>query len=191
MPQAIGPGDVIGVLDRAGVRFVLVGAYGLAGWTDEPRATLVVDVLAAARQHKKAVAALLAAYPHLAAEAHEVVTRLRDPDTGRVFIDVMKPNQPLFKAALTHTHVAHAGRRSYLVPSLEMALAMKFAPMVSLNRADEKKYQDAADFIRIVKHNPGVDTDKLAEFGELVYAGGGQEIIEMLRRVRAGERLDL
>ena len=35
----------------------------------------------------------------------------------------------------------------YLIPSLEMALAMKFVPMVSPNRQDlEGKYQDAHDF---------------------------------------------
>jgi hypothetical protein len=191
MPTAIGPEDVIGVLSWARVRFALVGAYGLAGWTEEPRATLDVDVLVAARQHKKAVTALLTRYPDLMAEAHDVVTRLRDPETGRVVIDVMRPNQPLFQAALKHTHRVQAAGRSYLIPDLEMALAMKFAAMVSPNRADEKKYQDAADFIRMVKRNPVIDLPKLSELGELVYAGGGNEIVEMVRRVRAGERLDL
>ncbi len=191
MPRAIGPQDVIDILSRLGVRYVLVGAYGLAGWTGEPRATLDVDVLVATRQHKKVVTALLAAYPHLTAEVHDVVTRLRDPETGHVAIDVMRPNQPLFQAALKHTHTVQAARKSYLIPSLEMALAMKFAPMISLNRADEKKYQHAADFIRIVKNNPDINLAKLAELGELVYPGGGQEIVEMVRRLRAGERLNL
>jgi hypothetical protein len=74
--QAIPPSDVIAVLQSAGVSFVLVGAYGLGGWIKKPRATEDVDVIVAANYHKKAVKALLAAFPHLEAEDHEVVTRL-------------------------------------------------------------------------------------------------------------------
>ena len=53
--KAIPPLDVIRVLNHANIRFVLVGAYGLAGWRQEPRATEDVDVVVAARQVKKAV----------------------------------------------------------------------------------------------------------------------------------------
>jgi hypothetical protein len=77
------------------------------------------------------------------------------------------------------------------IPSLEMALAMKFAPMVSLTRADYKKYMDAADFIRIVNVNPDIDLAKLEELGDLVYPGGGKELLEKVRQVRAGEKLAL
>ena len=72
-----------------------------------------------------------------------------------------------------------------------MALAMKFAPMVSLSRADEDKHQDAHDFILLVKNNPDIDLDKLQTIAEGIYGGAGQEIAEMVRRVRAGEKLVL
>ena len=42
-----------------------------------------------------------------------------------------------------------------------MALVCKFAPMISLMRADERKLQDAVDFMEIVKRNPEIDLDKL------------------------------
>jgi hypothetical protein len=41
----------------------------------------------------------------------------------------------------------------------------------------------------IVDANPKIDLDKLASLGELVYGGGGKEIVEMVRRVRAKEKL--
>ena len=170
---------------------MLLGAYAIGGWTREPRATKDVDVLVAARGHQKAVAALLAAFPHLQVEDHEVVTRLRDPETGNVVIDVMKPNQPLYRDALKHTHPVEAGGQAYSIPSLEMALAMKFSAMISLTRADDKKHSDAADFIRMVKANPDIDLEKLHAFGQLVYNGGGAEVVEKVRQVRAGEKLRL
>src|SRR5204863_529959 len=81
------------------------------------------------------IAALTAAFPNLDVDDKPVVVRLRDRETGAVASVVMKPNQPVIPAALKHTHAVQSGRLSYKVPSLEMAVALKFAPMVSLSRA--------------------------------------------------------
>lgn len=191
VPNLITPMEVIRVLNAARVRFLLLGAHGLSGWTHEPRATKDVDVLVAARGHRKAVQALLAAFPDLQAEDHEVVTRLREPETGTVVIDVMKPNQPLYRDALKHTHPVESGGQKYLVPSLEMALAMKFSAMISLTRSEDKKHFDAGDFIRMVKTNPDIDLVKLQALGQLIYNGGGEEIVENVRKARAGEKMTL
>ncbi len=191
VPNLITPLQVIRVLNAAKVRFMLLGAHGLGGWTGEPRATKDVDVLVASRSHKKGVRVLLAAFPHLQEEDHQVVTRLRDPETGDVVLDVMKPNQPLYQDALKHTHSVESSGQRYLVPSLEMALAMKFSAMISLTRSDDKKHFDAGDFIRMVKVNPDVDLVKLHALGQLVYDGGGDELVEKVRQVRAGEKLVL
>jgi hypothetical protein len=187
----IPPLEVIRQLNVAGVRFMLVGAHGIGGWVKKPRATQDVDVIVAARGHKKAIRVLLAAYPDLEAEEHEVVTRLRYRETQKVLIDVMKPAQPLFREALQHPHIVESEGQRYAIPSLEMALAMKFAPMISLNRAEEDRLIDAHDFIAMVKANPNIDLEMLTRFGELVYHGGGQKIVEKVRDVQAGKKLIL
>jgi hypothetical protein len=43
----------------------------------------------------------------------------------------------------------------------------------------------------MVQSNPEIDLKKLATLGDLVYPEGGQEIIEKVRQVRAGEKLKL
>jgi hypothetical protein len=189
--SAIAPLEVIAVLNGARISFVLVGAYGLAGWTKKPRATEDVDLVVAARHHKKAVKALLAAFPDLEADDHEVVTRLRRKETREVTVDLMKPNQPLYRDAFKHTISISTGGQEYRIPSLELALVMKFGAMISLTRADAKKHMDAHDFIQMVHVNPAIDPNKLALLGDLVYSGGGQEIVEKVRQVRAGEKLNL
>ena len=68
---------------------------------------------------------------------------------------------------------------------------LKFAPMISLTRADEDKHQDAHDFIRMVKNNEAIDLETVEKLGELVYNGGGKEVVEMVRKIRAGEKLKL
>src|SRR5688572_8275342 len=80
MDKIISPQEVVRVLNRGKVSFVLVGAYGLAGWM-RPRATEDVVVVVALRQVKKAVTLLVDAFPHLEPEDLEVVVRLRDSTT--------------------------------------------------------------------------------------------------------------
>jgi hypothetical protein len=187
----ITPEEVIDVLNAAGVRFLLAGAHATGGWTNEPRTTQDVDVLVAARHVRAAVRALRATFPRLQVQDTPVVVRFADPQTGSVVIDVMKPNQPLHRVAMRYAHRIETAERIYAIPSLEYALAMKFAATVSPWRRPLKKMQDGVDFGNIVLANPAIDLAKLTKLGERVYAGGGQEIVEMVRRVRAGERLDL
>lgn len=184
MPRAILPLDVIRVLNAAHVNFMLVGAHGIGGWMDKPRATQDVDVVVAMRHHKKAIRALLQVFGHLEAEDHDVVTRLRDRETQKVVIDVMKQNQQLYRVALKHTHTVTSAGETYKIPSLEMALTMKFASMISLHRRDEDKFQDAHDFIYMVKANERIDLAQLERLGDLVYPGGGREVAEKVRQVR-------
>jgi hypothetical protein len=187
----ITPSAVIPVLNAAGVRFMLVGAHGIGGWMNAPRTTEDVDIVVGVRGDKKAVRVLLAAFPTLEADEHDIVTRLRHRDTKKVMIDVIKPHEPLFRAAFKHTHAVKAYGESFSIPSLEFALAMKFASMIGPNRIYEKKLLDAHDFILMVKSNPEIAMDILAELGQLVYNGGAAEIVEKVRQVRAGERMKI
>lgn len=186
----VSPLDVIPLLNHAGISFVLVGAHGLGGWLKEPRGTKDVDLVVATKHLKKATRVLQQAFPYLQVEEHEVVIRFREPNSQEVVIDVMKPNA-LYRETFKHTHAVSAGGQSYRIPSLAMALTMKYASMLSPNRQEEDKHQDAHDFIRMVRSNANIDADTLSELGELVYGGGGKGILEMLRKVRAGERLVL
>jgi hypothetical protein len=187
----IPPLQVITALNEAGVKFVLMGAHAIGGWTQAPRATQDVDVLVGVRGAKKAVRALLEAFPELEADDHGVVTRLCHRDTKAILIDVMKSVEPLFRAALKNTQTVESGGQTYCIPTLEMALALKFAPMISPNRPEGKKHIDAHDFITMIDVNPQIDLAKLGELGDLVYPGGGKELVEKVGQVRRGERLQL
>jgi hypothetical protein len=190
-PRLIQPHEVIAVLNSARIKFVLVGSHGFAGWTNDPRATQDIDVLIAQRRCNQAISSLRDVFPGLKVEESDEATKMRDPQLGRVVIDVLKANQPLYRNALKHTTTVAADGYTYSIPSLEMALAMKFAAMISLTRADEDKFQDASDFIKIVKANPTIDVKRLQALGEEVYSGGGAELVEKVRAVRAGEKLKL
>ena len=210
----LSPVDVIAVLNREKISFVLAGAYGLAGWMTQARATEDVDLIVALKHVKKATRILTEAFPYLESDDQEVVVRLRDKETSNVLIDLMKPTQLHLRAIFKNTIRVEMDHQEYRVPSLEMALVLKFAPMISLARIDRpkfigahdlrawtlfllreiaridrKKFIDAHDFMDIVQRNPEIDQALLTELGDLVYNGGGKEIVEMVRKVRAGEKL--
>jgi hypothetical protein len=192
MPETILPPEVVKVLQTAKIPFVLAGAHGVFGWmgVNQARPTKDVDVIVAARHHRKAVKALLDAFPDLEPIELEVVTRLKKRGSDDILIDVMKPTE-LYRAAFKYTHTVSRGKLKFRVPSLEMALAMKFGPMVSLNRDEAKKHLDIHDFITMVRANSRIDEVALVKLGNMVYPHGGSELLELVRKVRAGENLIL
>jgi hypothetical protein len=82
------------------------------------------------------------------------------------------------------------GEIDILVPEQEAMLALKFAAMVMPTRRLEDRYIDARDFLLIAKSIATPDLTKLAELGELVYAGGGRELLKLVDDARAGRRLE-
>jgi len=56
-------------------------------------------------------------------------------------------------------------------------------------RADEDKFRDAHDFIRMVKNNEGIDKDEVRALASLIYDDGGKDLLEMVRKIQAGEKL--
>ncbi len=144
------PEKVIATLHQAGVCCVLMGTHGLGGYRSEPRATQDVDVLVKKKDIRKAVRALRAAYPKLLVQDTPVVTRFIDPATDKPVIDVMKPTQQVYQVVFRYTIPVG---KTHRIPDLEMALASKFAAMVSPNRTAAKKMMDASDFIDVFNHN--------------------------------------
>jgi hypothetical protein len=178
------PEAVIKLLTKAGVKFVLMGTYGIEGYRTEPRATQDVDVMVRSADHAKAVKAVRQRFPKLRLEDYGVVTRFVDPATNLVVLDLMKPDQPPYEKIFRNTVTADEG---YLIPNLEMALVSKYAAMVSPNRAYEKKLIDGGDFVDMVKKNrKDINRAKLRRLAETIYKGGGKEILQMIEDIAAG-----
>jgi hypothetical protein len=178
------PQKVIRLLNEAGVKFVVMGTHGITGYRGEPRATQDVDVLISRKDHRKAIAAIREGYPKLSVQDTIAVTRFIDPTTGKSVIDLMKPYEPLYQQ--TFKNCVAVGQ-AYVIPSLEMALASKYAAMISPNRPAGRKHSDAWDFIEMVQNShQDLDVNKLKKLAELVYKGGGAEILRYVDDAKAG-----
>jgi hypothetical protein len=183
------PEAVIEILNRAKVKFVLMGAHGISGWCAEPRATQDVDVLIQKRSHGPAVKAIRKALPDLIVVDLPVVTRFLDPLDQQVVIDLMKPVEDLYAEAFKS---AVSVGKSHRIPSLEVALACKYAAMVSENREARKKALDEADFIGMaIRNYDRIKTSVLFSLGEMVKNGGGSEVQILVEDAKAGRRLKM
>jgi hypothetical protein len=184
----IGPTDVARVLNAAKLKYVIVGAHAANGYAGRPRATVDVDVVV--QFPKKAARAIAAAFRDLTMTDTPVVIRFTRPD-GEEAIDLMKPiGSPLWNRLLKIAVAVEVERTSVRIPPLEGVLAAKFAAMASPHRRHLDKQQDAVDFGRIVSVNEQIALALLEELGELVYAGGGKEVLKLVADARAGRRLE-
>lgn len=180
----ITPEQVIKVLNRAGVKFVLMGGYSISGWRSEPQATHDVDILLAKKYHRKAVRVIQESFTDLIVEVFSGVTRFNDPKTGKGVIDLMKPVEKVYRSVFRNTMLVG---KTYAIPNLEMALVAKYAVMKSPHRPMAKKYLDAGNFIDVVENNyQVVDFKKLRRLGELTHRGGGTEIVQYVEDAKAG-----
>jgi hypothetical protein len=161
-----------------------MGAHGIAAWLGEPRATRDVDVLVQKSHHCKAVKAIKDGFPGLLMEDYPAGTRFSDPADQQVVIDLMKPVEELHQAVFKN---AVAAGKTHRFPTLEMALACKFAAMTSPNRTERKRHLDAADLIGMVEHHfEDVDRNVLFSLGEMVRSGGGPQILKLIDDMHAG-----
>lgn len=176
------PQQVIKVLKQASVKFVLMGAHGIAGWLDEPRATQDVDVLIQTR-YKQAVQAIAKAFPGLMVQDLPAITRFLDPIDKLPVIDLMRPQAALHKLVWKNVHQVG---KSHRIPDLEMALVLKYAAMQSPDRAMKKRLQDKADFIGMVTRNHEIiDVPKLRKLAKGIKAGSSEEILRLVDEARA------
>lgn len=184
----IGPADVADVLNKAKLKYVLVGAHAANGYLGRPRTTVDVDVIV--QFPKKASKAIAGAFGELTMLDTPVVIRFTRPD-GEEAIDVIKPiGSPLWTRLLKIAITIRVESTLVRIPPVEGVLAAKFAAMSSPHRRHLDKQQDALDFARIITVNEQINLSPLEELGELVFSGGGSLILKLLNDARAGRRLE-
>ena len=192
----IKPQDVIDVLVAAGIKkWVLMGLHGYVGYLPQPRATQDVDVLIRQSDRKRAVKAVHEAWPMLVIQELEPVVRFKDPadcfndGSPKPVIDLMLPWDRLNEAILKEKGYSILDEKTqHFIPTVEAALASKYAALISDYRDREKKEYDAGDFRRIARANyDRVRREPLRRLGDLVWEGGGAELEEFFEIAQRDE----
>jgi hypothetical protein len=198
LPAKIDLYRILRTLTDKKIPFVLTGAHALGGWTGEPRATKDIDILVKpGRNQARAVNAIRDLYPHLEIREALRIVRFHLPGEKWAVIDVTIPFRRDIEETLAHpVWVEERGLR-YRIPSLECALANKYGAMLTLERRLEKRHQDIADFMKMVRlsmeegHEP-IDLPRLHGLGQMVWSeGGGNEVLGLVEKVKHGEDIHL
>jgi hypothetical protein len=181
--------QVVVAITQGGVKnWVLMGLYGYSGYLAQPRATQDVDIMVDHEESEAAVQALLSRWPELEVQDQSpVVIRFLDPgethagQAPQVVIDVMLPNDACQREILL-TQVVVDPETGHRKPSLEAALASKYSAIVSPFRSWNRKQQDVVDFRSIVSpDHEGIDRKTAFQLGELIFEGGGDELLEFIQ----------
>jgi len=191
--------EVLRILIRKRIPFVLTGAHGIGGWTGRPRSTKDVDILVKAENQTRAVNAIKKLYPELETRVFSGITAFFLPGEKESVIDVIYPHRADHVQTLknpTWTRNEKEGLR-YRVPSLEEALTNKYGAMLTPTRRADKRMLDTVDFSQVVIHSldegrKPIDLDRLRVLGEMVWPGGcGKEILRLVEQVKAGKAINL
>lgn len=194
--DAVSPRDVVLQLTRVGAKHVLIGGHMLSFYTGNPRATIDVDVIVSAAHVTKAVDAVANAYPGL--DKKDLVYNVRFSSRAKGLagdserIDIVRSSTPLFDRIInSHSVPIESGGEAVHLPTVEAAIALKFAAAISPNRGDEKRPQDRTDLMLIIKRNRTLDQSSLEELGELAYSGGGDELVALVAAIHGGKPVAL
>jgi hypothetical protein len=189
----VSPRAVSSALDRAGVRCVLIGTHAIGGWMQKPRTCEEVEVVVG-RGFRKAVRALRAEFPDLRLDEREDEAEFRSPKAGSQFIlTLRKPTRPVLGETLKGVREVNCEGQTVRIPSLEVAIALKYVALLNGSWRDAEKYLDAHDFLCLVQRNADINPNRLSALGsrlalagELAYPDGGKDMVDCVKQIRAG-----
>jgi hypothetical protein len=183
----ITPQDVIDALNAGGVKnWVLMGLHGYVGYMPNPRATQDVDIMVPYSARQRAKKAITARWPTLQIRELSHVTRFGEPADldaeghPKQVIDLMHPWSP-FQELILKEYVIVDEATQHRLPTLEAAIASRYAIMRSANSDRAYRDQNDADFRRLAKANRGnIQEDDLRRLAGLVWEGGANEIVRFI-----------
>ncbi len=193
--DAVNPLEVAALFESKKVSYVLIGGHMLSYYTGTARATVDVDFIISGTDFERASQAIHEAYAQfqLHNRVYHVTYDTKKPhvkDSER--IDLVKDGFPLFKSIVKKYCVTLRSKEQVVkIPTIEAAIALKFAASISPNRGDEKKPVDHADLLKLIRIKPKLDKKKLLALGELIYLGGGKELVAIIDDVRHGKAISL
>ena len=167
----------------------------LSFYTDTARATVDVDFIIGGADFSRAVRAVEKAYTQFNQNDrvyHVTYDSKKSGQRDLERIDLVKDGFPLFREVVVrYCRAIKIDRHTVKIPTVEAAIALKFAASISPNREDEDKPIDNADLLRLVRSKSNLKEEALAKLGDLVYRGGGKELVSIVNDIKAGKHVSL
>ncbi len=193
--DAVNPLEVAAIFEREKVSYVLIGGHMMSFYTGTARATVDVDFIVGGAHFVRAAKAIDKAFSQFTQndKVYHVTYDSKKSGLGDLErIDLVRDGFPLFREVVTrYSHTVQTGDHTVRIPKIEAAVALKFAASISPNRGDENKPVDNADLLRLIRSTLRLDEKALVELGDLIYRGGGRELLSLIGDIRAGKSVRL
>jgi hypothetical protein len=195
MEDVVNPLEVVALFEKENVSYVLIGGHMLSFYTGTARATVDVDLIIGGADFARATKLIGSAYAqfkHHDRIYHVTYDSQRPNQKDAERIDLVKDGFPLFREIVqSYCHTLRSNLLTVKVPTIEAAIALKFAASISPNRGDENKPVDHADLLRLVRSRTNLNDASLNKLGDLVYRGGGKELVGIVNDIRSGKPVSL
>jgi hypothetical protein len=192
--DVVNPLEVAAIFEDQKFSYVLIGGHMLSFYTGIARATVDVDFIIGNADFARASKAINKSYQQFKETdrvyhvTYDTKKNVVDPER----IDLIKDVFPLFREVVKQYSVTlREGKSTVKIPTIEAAIALKFAASISPNRGDENKPIDNADLLRLIKSTTKFDEKALLALGELVYTGGGKELVSVVNDMKSGKSVSL
>lgn len=193
--DAVNPLEVAAIFEREKVSYVLIGGHMMSFYTGTARATVDVDFIVGGAHFARAAKAIDKAFSQFKQNdrVYHVTYDSEKSGLGDLErIDLVRDGFPLFREVVTrYSHTVKTDGHAVRIPTIEAAIALKFAASISPNRGDENKPVDNADLLRLIRSALRIDDKALLTLGDFIYRGGGKELLALVGDIRAGKPVRL
>jgi hypothetical protein len=193
--DAVNPSEVAAIFEREKVSYALIGGHMVSFYTGNARATVTVDFIVGGAHFARAAKAIDKAYSQFKQNGrvyHVTYDSKKGGPTDAERIDLVRDGFPLFREVVTrYCHAVKTDSHTVKIPTIEAAIALKFAASISPNRGVENKPVDNADLLRLIRSTLRIDDKVLLTLGDFIYRGGGKELIALVADIRAGKPVRL
>lgn len=190
----VNPLEVAVLLENKKLSYVLIGGHMVSFYTGIPRATVDVDFIVGGSDFTEATHVISKSYQAFKQtdRVYHVTYDTKQKVVNPERIDLIKDMFPLFRQ-IVEKHSITLQDKNYQIrmPTLEAAIALKFAASISPNRSNADRAIDNADLLRLVRSSAKFDEKILSLLGELVYLGGGNELLQVVGDITSGKSIDL
>jgi hypothetical protein len=154
----------------------------MAGWIQRPGVERSFDFFVRSEHLAKAAQAMEKAIPGLSVVDGLLRKRLVIRDSKQTVANLIRPVQSPECQIFDNASRLRIGGEICFVPSLEMALAIKFAAMNSIYRPGVDQMLDAYEFALIVKHQTRVDEAKLRQLVSPLFRGAAKSVCQKIKQ---------
>ena len=152
--DVVNPLEVAALFEDQKFSYVLIGGHMLSFYTGIARATVDVDFIIGNADFSRASKIINKSYQQFKETdrvyhvTYDTKKNVVDPER----IDLIKDVFPLFREVVKQYSITlREGKSTVKIPTIEAAIALKFAASISPNRGDENKPIDNADLLRLIK----------------------------------------